>query len=96
MDDADPESKHKVLNTRFPLFVIRTEWLASPDSIAPVWEYLAWSCNIMHQGVYPASGFNGRPPPRIPCWGMEKQAPGGHAVLLRYVQIGKGMCRVFG
>ena len=76
MDDADPESNTKVLTTRFPLFVIRSEWLASPNSLAPVWEYLAWSCNVMHLGVFPATGFHGGPAPTIPCWGLDQQAPG--------------------
>ena len=29
--------------------------------MAPVWEYLTWSINLMFQGTYPATGFRGRP-----------------------------------
>ena len=76
MDDADPECKAKVLTTRFPLFVIRSERLASHSTMAPVWAYIAWSCNIMFRGIYPGTGFSGGPPLTIPSWGLDRQAPG--------------------
>ena len=44
--------------------------------MSPVWEYIAWSINVMSQGVYPNTGFRGGAPPQIPGLGPMLQAPG--------------------
>ena len=49
--------------TRFPFFSIRSERIFGPECLAPMWEYLAWSANVMFTGMYPRSGFKGQPGP---------------------------------
>ena len=42
------------------------------ETLGPMWEYLAWSCNVMYQGKYPSAGFRGSEGPFLgPC-----QVPG--------------------
>ena len=57
LDHVPGEYKPKVLTSRFPLFCIRSERLL-PETLDAVWSYVAWSCNIMLQGNYPAAGFD--------------------------------------
>ena len=51
--------------TRFPLFIIRSERIYGPECLSGVWEYLAWSANVMFTGMYPTSGFRGQPGPML-------------------------------
>ena len=51
----------KVLTTRFPIFCIRSERISNPATLAPMWEFLAWSINIMFEGKWPSTGFRGLP-----------------------------------
>ena len=66
MDDKPCEQQggSKVLGSRFPVFTIRTERVAGPETLQAVWEYLAWSINCMFVGKYPATGFRGAPIPQ--------------------------------
>ena len=59
VDDEPCEYLPKVLKSRFPIFCIRSERLTGPETLAPLWEYLAWSYNLMYVGTYPATGFRG-------------------------------------
>ena len=52
-----------VMRTRFPVFCIRAGRLASSESLIGMWEYLAWSCNVMYNGKFPDKGFRGSPSP---------------------------------
>ena len=54
-----------VMRTRFPIFCIRAGRLLSAHSLSGMWEYLAWSANVMYQGTFPAAGFRGSPSPSL-------------------------------
>ena len=44
--------------------------------MSPVWEYIAWSINVMSKGVYPTTRFRRGAPPWIPGLDPKQQAPG--------------------
>ena len=54
-----------VMRTRFPIFCIRAARLVSAHSLAGMWEYLAWSANLMYKGTFPEHGFRGSLSPSI-------------------------------
>ena len=52
------ESK-KVLDTRFPVCMLRTERILGPETLCPIWDYLAWSCNCLFDGRWPSKSLSG-------------------------------------
>ena len=48
-----------VMRTRFPIFCIRASRLRSAHSLAGMWDYVAWSANVMYKGTFPEEGFPG-------------------------------------
>ena len=47
------------------MFCIRAARLSSVHSLSGMWEYLAWSCNVMYKGTFPQHGFRGTPSPSL-------------------------------
>ena len=53
------EGSTTVFGSRFPIFAIRSERLFGYDTIAPVFDFIAWSINCMYSGVFPSKSLAG-------------------------------------
>eukprot|EP00439_Symbiodinium_sp_Y106_P030684 s922_g3.t1 len=50
----------KVLDSRFPVCMLRTERILGPETLCPIWDYLAWSCNCLFDGRHPSKSLSGQ------------------------------------